>query len=131
MKLTQEHLAAYLPYDVNVFYKDLRRSSHFPNGQVFKLNPYNMGYANQEHLEFKLLLHPIESITKEIEWNGRIIEPFDEICRIKEYAALLYSPEYIIKHPLQLPYDVVQTILSMHIDIFNLIPNNLALCKNK
>jgi hypothetical protein len=130
MKLTQEHLAAYLPYDVNVFYKDLRRSSRFPDGEKFKLNPYNMGYANQEHLEFKLLLHPIESITKEIEFDGRIIEPFNYINEIKESVAL-HSHNYMIYHPLLLPYDVVQILLSMHIDIFNLIPNNLALCKNK
>jgi hypothetical protein len=128
MKLTQEHLAAYLPYNVNVFYKDLRRSSHFPNGQVFKLNPYNMGYANQEHLEFKLLLNPIESITKEIEFDGERFKPFEKLYSM--YGQTLQSGDF--KHlTITESYVLVKQLLKWHIDIFNLIPNNLALCKNQ
>jgi hypothetical protein len=125
MKLTQEQLAAYLPYRVMV---------EICNDKcciIIELNYVNIssiliGMSNGNKV--KLLLHPIESITKEIEWNGEIINPFDEICRIKECAAL-YSYEYMINNPLSLPYDVVQILLSMHIDIFNLTKNNLTLCK--
>ena len=125
MKLTKQHLAAYLPYRVMVEFTYQPKNKH----QDVIIEREVLDYSNihlAEKLQAKLILHPIESITKEIEWNGKMKVPFDVINRIKE-CATLYSHEYMIKHPLQLPYDVVQILLSMHIDVFNLIPNNLAL----
>jgi hypothetical protein len=160
MKLTQQHLAAYLPYKVKgILIKDLRENyqelewvddiDKFNEGAIWELVgivdedlmiPLGEGYIDSpvwsnrttytcfNENEIKLLLHPIESITKKIEFDGETFKPIEKIYEM--YGQTLESKDFKLLRITD-SYVLVKQLLKWHIDIFNLIPNNLALCKNK
>jgi hypothetical protein len=116
MKLEIKHLAAYLPYKVKV-------------SVLHNLTARN-GIGGIEHILttkndiYKLRLRPLSDLTKEIEVDGEKFVPIDyfvgddsddilNACQIKDLSYL--------------PYNLIQKLLEWHFDIFNLIPNNLAI----
>jgi len=76
-KLTLEHLAPYLPYELKV------RSNH---GTIYKMGLYNdmkgSGIETRtidQCLDMKPLLRPLDQLTKEIEHKGKLFVPIIEL----------------------------------------------------
>jgi len=69
------------------------------------------------------ILRPLSDITKEIEHNGERFVPYEKLG--KRPNLLDYKIEEIDFK--RLPYELIEKLLEWHFDIFNLIPNNLAI----
>ncbi len=120
--LELKHLAPYLPYKLELFCS---------NGTIVDLDKdyfdedWSCGYKDG-HL--KPILHPLSSLTKEIEVNGEKFVPFDnmylkaykEICELTDEA----DPSKIIE---AMPYYIYIKLFEWHFDCFSLIENNLAI----
>jgi hypothetical protein len=121
MELELKHLAAYWPYKL--------KCQYIYSGNIGTIsNIYTIGscYDNDdikisidfyeaEHIwMFKPILRPLSDLTKEELINQGFSHHIDYLTHEKQ-------------DPLKAPYDMVQYLLSQHYDIFNLIPNNLAI----
>jgi len=82
----------------------------------------------------KPLLYPLSDITKEIDYNGEKITPYNWIAEnypncgsfsdwFKEYQHIAIKDSLV-------EYCVVQKLLEWHFDVFNLIENGLAIDVN-
>lgn len=83
MKLGLKHLAAYLPYNLQLLFEKSGRITAMigcyqsDNLHIIDYNDgsdYNLTIWN-----FKPILHPLSDLTKEIEVNGEIFIPIDKI----------------------------------------------------
>jgi len=105
--LTLEHVSAYLPYGLKIKTKKgietLERVS-------LKNQIYN----------FKPILRPLSDLTKEIEHNGVKFVT-------KDFIHYTYPSEMIGLNPATWSYRVLIKLFELHFDIFNLIPQNLAI----
>jgi hypothetical protein len=125
-KLTLEHLAGYLPYQLKMMFE---KSGRIITLDGIKLtDSSNLIYAEGErHFEatiwnFKPLLRPLSDLTKEIEHNG---EKFFPIKKIQIYGDENYLIEQIkIGLVEQIVY---QMLLKWHFDVHRLIDKNLAI----
>jgi hypothetical protein len=125
-KLTIEHLAAYLPYGL-----DLKVTCSFYGYNTMKLcdksGLSNIGISDviDEPQDFKPILRPLSDLTTEIEHNGEKFVPtkeyhylrFDEISTFKGGAndlIFMQVREY-------------QILLELHFDVFGLIDKGLAI----
>ena len=154
-KLTLEHLAPYLPYGVKfinierVYFGGINKDSYsekrgelaYTNKRVGKIKGYKdgkilttIGYFKIEEPTFtfigahvthnnerKLILRPLSDLTKEIEHNGDKFVPceqfkYDMECMLKEYDVDLDC----------MPYNVINSLIEWHFDIFSLIDKGLA-----
>jgi hypothetical protein len=126
MELEIKHLAAYLPYrlkirvfreDQIIFIEDLDINGEVID-YIFERNEFSKNI-------YKPILRPLSDLTKEIEVNGERFVPaklysylrFEEISTFKggsRELEFIQAREYNI-------------LLALHFDIFNLIPNNLAI----
>jgi len=146
-KLTIEHLAPYLPYGlkfssiggkfaymgVNGCYKD--NLSSFGNGNIGR----DISFQSLIR-DFKPILRPLSDLTKEIEYNGTFT-PKDELFHIwceycnadsmKSDNQLSFDVAYWIpREPLKIkwwPKWMTDKLFEWHFDIFNLIPDGLAI----
>lgn len=148
MKLTLEHLAPYLPYNLNIYYELLNDR----NQQAWRLTPTNVNFCIEN--QNKPILRPLSDLTKEIEVNGEKFIPIVELLKIIyadklhpeedsyyneiEYgltgharAWFKYRAQLEIMIPdfnlLKQPYFIVNKLFEWHFDVFNLIENNLAI----
>ena len=159
MKLTIEHLAAYLPYKIECSYKEYSSErkrlkailtgvslvdgiettyKRKRNGTAGDLIGFE-GHNNINVLEFKLYLHPLSYLTKEIEHNGEKFVPLDllnsdnypidyfEDTEHYDYLINWIESKYKTHHIHFLPYGLIQQLLEWNFDIFDLINNNLAI----
>ena len=150
MKLTIEHLAAYLPYEVKI---NLNR----PLFERTDINLMGLTIAfnssTNEHFIIKSevtyglehiqpLLRPLSDLTKEIEHNGERFVPIEwfEIGDDSNYSVeydngnikLIRALESLSKNGFAneveyFPYGVITKLLSWHFDIYSLIPQGLAI----
>ena len=165
-KLTIEHLAAYLPYDIKcqyIFYDDGEKSnpivskieSIYKDCVTFVNGSCDYYFEDDYECEIKLLLRPLFDLTTEIEHNGEKFVPIVELIKIKykkwydekkgsRYADIDFelNTNYVKAHFSFMAtlcieiwlrdisheeYWVVQKLLSWHFDIYNLIPQKLAI----
>lgn len=153
-KLTIDELAPYLPYGLKVIFESkggrtfelegLRLNSlKSPiNTESFFISSNNATYFIGD---FKPILRPLSDLTKEIEVNGERFVPIEmfEIGDDGGYnfdfgngntqliASLKTISEYNVTHDISyLPFQVVKELISWHFDIFNLIPEGLAIDAN-
>lgn len=131
-KLELKHLAPYLPYGLEI---DLSPLDHMNldsllNNKVSYVDDYmnayiklkpSMDFAVSSHHSFSLstckpILRPLSDLIKEVEHDGERFVP-----RSKFYG----NPTDVTIN--QMPYAVVQKILSWHFDIFGLIEKGLAI----
>ena len=126
----KEVLMPYLPYRLNIKNKI---------GKIVELTLSDAPYHFKT--EFKPILRPLSDLTKEIEHNGEKFVPyyqlkvlglvktaslrFETIILELDRNRIFYIPDY---HDFfQLPYQVVQKLISWHFDVFGLIEKGLAI----
>ena len=130
MKLELKHLAPYLPYKLQM------ELLFFPLGRHIRTLELDCGHDFHFYLEnnyVRPILRPLSDLTKEIEHNGKKFIP--EYLFTEKFGSnddtlienmndenneLSYS---VCK---DLPYYVIEWLLSMHFDIFGLLEKDLA-----
>lgn len=136
MKLTLEHLAWYLPYDI-------KGVDYFQGHTLIRdITVNNVMSIVDGDTKLKPILRPLSDMTKEINYglssyifielfeigdtDGFIYE-FDSgnVKLLKQLASIsLHNSTYDINY---LPYPVVQMMYQYHFDIHGLIEQNLAI----
>lgn len=81
----------------------------------------------ENNILYKLLLYPLSSLTEYREDLGFI--PYEELAEIEEVVTCRFAPEFFENCQNELPYWIIQKLYEWHIDIHNLIENNLAIDK--
>ena len=135
MKLTIKHLAAYLPYGVQINQKNdvLTRISAHSNRAQSRLRGHLINYWDLEDVH--PLLRPLSDLTQEIEHNG---ESFVPVKKLKEISPNSPNFDWILKEVWEhwskrnlsesiIEYCIIQQLLEWHFDIFSLIPSGLAI----
>jgi hypothetical protein len=127
-EITLKELAAYLPYNAKVLngWGDVKTLNYS------FLDDENSGIIRQ----CKPILIPISEIQEDIEYKGKTINVFDlmnEYWEV-EFNGVTHDFELpfngfglITLSAEQLPYNLVQTLLEYHFDVFGLIDDNLAI----
>ena len=136
MKLELKHIAPYLPYyPLTATSEDEHAKETVVTGEYSIMDCFVDCVL---HDGFKMHLRPMSDLTKEITHNGETFVPARVLwsVEIKEEEAFdVYGtiPEYWksnceikLKH---LSYGDVQKLISWHFDVFDLIPNDLAIAK--
>lgn len=82
MKLEIKHLASYLPYELQVKTIIWQRNINEHIESVETFCTYLLDNMDS-YVEFKPILHPLSSLTKEIEINGEKFVPYIELFRSK------------------------------------------------
>jgi len=113
MKLELKHIAPYLLYELQMIGKF---------GQTETLNLSNINHALQY---WKPILRPLSDLTKEIEIDGHLIIPINQI------STSYPDRDYIIKVAKigaieNLDYWQMKSLIEWHFDVFGLIKEGLA-----
>jgi hypothetical protein len=129
-------LAAYLPYGLKIqgqTHGDIETMTGLNSGAVM-INHKTIGWADFH--DIKPILRPISQVQENIEHNGENINVFDlmnEYWEV-EFNGVTHDFELpfngfglITLSAEQLPYNLVQTLLEYHFDVFGLIDDNLAI----
>jgi hypothetical protein len=116
MKLELKHLSGYLPYELQIFNKDVNGSYILSIGtieQVIELSNI-----------FKPVLRPLSELTKEIEVNGEKFVPTKRLewGKTRYFEVMKYKDIGI-----ELSFNESKKLLEWHFDIYGLIENNLAI----
>jgi len=151
MKLELKHIAPYLPYELKMKHYENNRIGILQGVSTNTLGqPYslcvNTNWCN--YFVYKPILRPLSDLTKEIEVNGKKFVPIDvigedfdlNICDcdyVSDWSErgdnfLDYVNEFIEQkhgnHHLNfLPFGFIQKLIEWHFDIFQLIPQKLAI----
>jgi hypothetical protein len=152
MKLELKHLAPYLPYELRCLCTNETLDGKTINNKIFILdscslsNRWKYWTRDQDFLsefglnakgfladEFKPILRPLSDIFKEIKVNGERYMPFEELyadCDTdteREFFIILEDDVSRISDiVLFASYTTVEKLISMHFDVFGLIPDGLA-----
>lgn len=137
MKLELKHLAAYLPYALNVvIYSDNEPKKDYISGIYH--NPdemvvfgegedYYLSNPDYNIISFKPILRPLSDLNKDIEIGGKIFNPFEAM-----YYGLIpevskkQELEDLQKRTMLMPYFSIIKLIEWHFDIFGLIDKGLA-----
>ena len=147
MELELKHLSAYLPYGLKLLYVDCYNAKRKATLSGVTYSEIETTYSrkikgckgdiisfdgrnNIKDLKVKLILRPLSDLTKEIEHNGEKFVPCyywdsenqkDPYCEHLKLSAIDYL------HVEYLQYFIIEKLLEWHFDVFNLIPNGLAI----
>jgi hypothetical protein len=137
MKLELKHLAAYLPYNLQLLFEKSGRiitmMSCYVNDGSLHIVDYNEGNDYDLRVwNFKPLLHPLSDLTKEIEVNGEKFISIEEL--LHEINSLVvggekYSKEEMLSMCNNSYYSeawITDRLTEWHFDIFGLIDTGLA-----
>ena len=137
MKLTIEHLAPYLPYGIKGYFLGrLDIVTGFDND--FKIIS-SLNHGNCLITDFKPILRPLSDLTKEIDHNREKFTVFEKLGDDYVYLACganldnhsdIYDYIFSEHKILELPYLLVQKLISWHFDVFSLLDNGLAINYN-
>jgi hypothetical protein len=147
-QLTIEHLAAYLPYGLNVRLSSEGRfnlDGEYVNEHANKIGPirsygvYQVNgkfevsgefYVTEKYSfdfdsisEIEILLRPLSQLTEVIEYGGERFVPMEVLQRDFPQAAFYYRQQTDADN---LPYCIMRQLLMWHVDIFDLIESGLA-----
>ena len=138
-QLTLEHLAPYLPYGLkgvsikeNLGIETVKGFSIYGRDNTVCLS------TNVDDIDlvlFKPILIPLSDLTKEIEVNGEKFVPMDKIkllCNdesfsVNQKAEVVMYLDGSWERPNNWTYELMVLLFQWHFDIFNLIPQNLAI----
>lgn len=129
MELELKHPAAYLPYGLNLLVYN-----NTVNPIVMELamlgNNHSRAYVESKHFtgwveDFKLILHPLSDLTKEIEVNGEKFVPCRKL-NLKENEILDFLDKDLWIGQ-WLDYEQNSKLHEWHFDTFGLIENDLAI----
>lgn len=146
MELTIEHLAPYLPHDLEIVVHgdgwDITGFDIMMN-TVKCVNPVSKP-RNFRIKDAKPLLRPLSQLTEEIEHGGERFVPLNELN--KNFA---WDEVYLVNYansglgwhidfsfantaiPFQNNYNAIQKLFEWHFDVFELIDNGLAIEKDQ
>lgn len=129
-----KHLAPYLPYGLKI--------KGNTNGDVEILSMLSDTSVNikgrgtsygmwAEIADVKPILRPLSYLTKEIEHNGEKFVPYkylkENYLSYNKYNYNWFKNKTNLVNIKILPYDIIQKLLEWHFDVYNLIPQNLAI----
>jgi len=122
MKLELKHLAAYLPFAINVvIYSEnepkidyISGIYHNPDEMVVFSEEEDYYLSNPDYnvISFKLMLRPMSDLPKFID----VISPVPNF----------FNTEILMKTPLASSYEVFEKLVELHFDVFGLIDAGLA-----
>lgn len=126
-----KHLAPYLPYGVKILRPDgktLLQLIGIENNLLIFREPNRDNVSYGDITKNKLALRPMSDLTKEvyqneilIRWGGGLSDRAKAQWLKEVTDEMLYSAFNSIR------YDFVEFMLEHHLDVFNLIPQNLAI----
>jgi hypothetical protein len=132
MKLELKHLAGYLPYGLTVKVK-------YGWCTMLTLNDWSINtdckesyyYETLEETDFKPILRPLSDLTKEIEVEGEKFVPALR-TQLHMFSALplVYDNMQVLENRITtntISYSDMQYLISLHFDVFKLIPAGLAI----
>jgi len=131
MKLELKHLVGYLPYGIKMQIEFSEWNDVNEDG-TYILNAEIMRWFCFEHDLIKPILRPItemESYFKPLFGKDEEVTNFLNAGYLDKFDIEIYEIKNIKAE--NLPYGLVQLLYKHHFDIHNLIPNNLAIDKNK
>lgn len=130
-KLTIEHLASYLPYDLKIMYKGFivgMASIHKNSDFSIETSPKIRGKKYLFNKDFKPILRPLSDLTEEIEVNGKKFVPMDILDKRNNMELHDWFKEFDRQELVNcLPYWVVEFMLKWNFDVFGLIKDGLAI----
>lgn len=143
-KLTLEHLAPYLPYDIELAFvlrdeiRYVGKITSLLDIQEYDDIKIKIGYNDAEHIwMFKPILHPLSDLTKEIEHNGEKFVPVDIFFPYSDYDKIFDRKVDITSLELAgsinfkySPYFILNNLFKWHFDVFGLIDAGLAVDEN-
>ena len=131
MKLTIEHLAPYLPYNLNAEIKK-KKYPYTKDRAILTGHHIDIIYL----YDIKPILRPLSDLTKEIEHNGERFVPMHIF--FQENGGGYEKYEYFETHELftytqlkSLYFTDAQKLFEWHFDVFGLIDEGLATDINK
>ena len=132
-KLTQEHLAPYLPFDLQIkgnTYGEIEILSGINGTSIYVQSQKSGGYGAWGDIsDIKPILKPLSDLTSEIEHNGEKFIP----SRVFGFELNRYNQEFLerkIKEE-RISWKELQKLFEWHFDVFGLIEQNLAVDYNK
>jgi len=119
-KLKLEHIACYLPYNLNCLVEFTVHGKIVEPLVGIKHNNFYVGgkKIDVDMWDFKPILRPLSDLTKEELKNQGFETHIDYLTHEKG-------------NPIFAPYQMVEYLFSQHFDIFNLIDQDLAIDINK
>jgi len=128
MKLKTTHIAPYAPYALKGYFFD---KIEIVSEIDFEYDTVTSQHERSIRVEdFRPILRPLSDLTKEIEHEGMRFIPWSFICYNTQQFYLTYfrNQTYDI---LSSPYNDIQKLCEWHFDVYNLIPQGLAVDINK
>lgn len=123
MKLNLKHLAAYLPYNLQMIFEKSRRiitmQACFDNGSLHIIDCNEGNEYMLSKWKFKPILRSLSDLTKEINHNGETFVPIEKL-KWEDTKGKFNASE-------PLSYLDAQSLLSWHFDIYGLINAGLAI----
>lgn len=113
-ELTKEVLFAYAAYDAKL----ISDSGHQID-LVASMIDDEASITNVH--DYKLQLYGLDMLTKEIEHGGETFVPIDHIDAHHNFSIL--TTGNLISDPTRYPYTVVQWLISLHFNVFDLDPS--------
>jgi hypothetical protein len=128
--LKLEHLAPYLPYQLKIecnSQEEIKQNGNYISEMIeLGIKSITDNYGNNWNFNIKPILRPLSDLTKEIEVNGVRFVPIDyNAFKNDKY----HLTEFIngFAHYKSVKYGIIERLLEWHFDIFNLIPQKLAI----
>ena len=129
-KLELKHITPYLPYKLKCQYTDTFGEVRIGTLNLIHKDKFGVDSCFDENL--KPILHPLSDLTKEIEVNGKIIVPIEELnkeigCGYNRTDDILWITDnsYLGFCENYVPF--YEKLLEWHFDIFGLIEKGLAI----
>lgn len=124
VKLELKHLAPYLPYGLEIWFKTSKRV------KIHTMSANNINDVLHYTTNYKPILRPLSDLTKEIEHNGEKFVPIERIDKNNNLEILkcLHDQDFDFPNDTDLfPYWVVCSFIEYHFDVFGLIDKGLAI----
>lgn len=128
MELTIEHLAAYLPYKLKVLHLDklkVMNCGQGSSGHWVGIGSILKWYGHHAKPIIQIPLRPLSDLTREIEVDGDRFVVADKL-QDKEVAYYASANGDIVNWR----WSDMKLLLSLHFDVFGVIPQNLAIDLN-
>ena len=139
MKLTKQQLLQYVAHDVKIkwideddYYGIAFNCKSDYSKKLFPLSTLLFTIDQYDDLGWRLILHPLSDLTKEIEHNGEKFVPIrwfeKEGWFGNDLLRGMVKNNYINIETL--PHCIVKKLIEWHFDVFGLIPAGLAIPKD-
>lgn len=123
MQLELKHISPYLPYKL----KMLDGWGNIKTMTCYHLDDENNGFI----VMIKPILRPLSDLTREIEHNGERFVPIEYISTSKAVYQRIMRRVCNEQSLDNLEYWQAERLFELHFDIFNLIPNGIAIDINE